>query len=174
MPYLQVIISSANGTVITWGKCGPCIGIPSAKNINPKDSIKPQKIDTFEEKIVQIASGKNHFMALSVDHKVYTWGLNEYNQLGCKDAKESSWMPVISDAAKNKKIIYVTAKENLSAAIDSDGIIYSWGQKSKESGSVSSVEEYKIDIKDLLDSTENVNLEIGPEGLYAYNSILVM
>lgn len=135
---------------------------------------KPKKLDFFHENVMQIAAGKNHFLALTLDNKVYSWGLNEFGQLGA-NRTTASWHPVLVDVIKDKTIIYITAKENLSAAINAEGSVFSWGNKVKSkgdaSGSIGSMDEYVIDIKEKLEASECINLEIGKDKLYAYNSI---
>ncbi len=42
----------------------------------------PLKVANLEEKIVAISGGKRHSAALTAEGKLYTWGSNEYGQLG--------------------------------------------------------------------------------------------
>jgi Regulator of chromosome condensation (RCC1) repeat len=46
----------------------------------------PMKIAVLEEKIIiQVSAGRKHSAALTANGHVYTWGSNEYGQLGLKN-----------------------------------------------------------------------------------------
>ena len=99
-----------------------------------------QNYYTFEEedqntrKIVQIATGRNHVMALDKKGRVYTWGENTYGQLGKIDpnAAYNKEKPVPkpqsleNELKKDIKQIY-TGKFS-SYAVTKDGVIFSWGK----------------------------------------------
>jgi len=36
----------------------------------------------FEKKVICVSCGRNFFVVITDDHKVYTWGLNDKGQLG--------------------------------------------------------------------------------------------
>lgn len=61
--------------VFSWGN-----GTFGALGLGTWDSAaSPQRIDRlWSSGIVQVACGENHSAALSVDGRVYTWGLGKY------------------------------------------------------------------------------------------------
>ena len=66
------------GEVYTWG--GGQLG-----QLGHGDCLRqslPLKVANLEEKIVAISGGKRHSAALTGEGKLYTWGSNEYGQLG--------------------------------------------------------------------------------------------
>lgn len=46
-----------------------------------------------EKKIVQIASGNQHSLAMDEEGYVYAWGFAGYSRLGLQDQKER-WVPI--------------------------------------------------------------------------------
>jgi alpha-tubulin suppressor-like RCC1 family protein len=70
------------------------------------------------------AAGWNPSVVLSVEGEVYTWGTNEYGELGdgTMDARyEPALVPGLSD------IVAVDAGADFSLALDSSGVVYAWG-----------------------------------------------
>lgn len=84
-------------------------------------------------KIVQIAAGENHNLALDKDGNVWAWGRNDYYQLG-NETLENILTPVkVSGLPKIKKI---AAGANNSFAIGMSGEVYSFGLNANGEGGV--------------------------------------
>ena len=86
------------------------------------------------KKIVQTANGNGYSLALSADGTVYTWGRNEYGQLGNGVTATNSPVPVAVKTAgtpmEGKTIVQISAKVWYALALASDGTVYSWGSNS--------------------------------------------
>lgn len=81
------------------------------------------------KKIVAIAAGEYHNLALSSDGLVYAWGNNYYGQLG-NGTNTNSNIPVAvstSGVLNGKKIVAIAAGSYHSLALASDGTLYAWG-----------------------------------------------
>ena len=105
------------------------------------DQLSPLKVTMPEGvKIVSIATGKGHVLALGEDGKVYGWGLNASSQIGYygyqfKDT-DLAWERYIyapvtvvdSDDEINNAIVDVYANGNSSYITRKDTKIYPWGQ----------------------------------------------
>ena len=90
-----------NGKLYVWGE-------------NFNDLLKlPEGIENA--KIVQLASGRAHFMAVDDQGKLYVWGSNKFNQ------------SKIPSALVNSKVSYISADFYQSYAVDESGKLYSWG-----------------------------------------------
>ena len=79
--------------------------------------------------ITAISGGSEHTIALDSDGKVYTWGYNNYGQLGNNSTTESH-VPVavdISGVLAGKIITDIAAGTGYSVVLDSDGKVYAWG-----------------------------------------------
>jgi alpha-tubulin suppressor-like RCC1 family protein len=111
-----------------------------------------------EEKIVSAAAGWNHSIALTEDGAIFAWGNNDHGQLGCdrnvtptdgcapapNPSPATTKKPLLKFKAKQsikpvhqltpvklniaRHIKYLSSGMRHSAAIDSDGIVYTWGQ----------------------------------------------
>ena len=85
---------------------------------------------------VQVSAGDYHSLALGSDGYVYAWGYNYSGQLG-NNSRSSSYVPVRvrdpaspNDASKGLKATQVSAGDNHSLALGSDGYAYAWGDGS--------------------------------------------
>ena len=79
-------------------------------------------------KVVQIAAGSNHTVALISDGTVYCWGLNSSGQLGDGTLTNHN-TPTLVPGLTN--VINVECGSNHTCALTSDGSIYCWGSNSK-------------------------------------------
>jgi alpha-tubulin suppressor-like RCC1 family protein len=82
--------------------------------------------------IVKIAAGDNHVLALASDGTVYSWGANNFGQLG-NGTNINSNVPVAvntSGVLFGKHIIDISADAAHSIALASDGTVYTWGSNS--------------------------------------------
>lgn len=83
------------------------------------------------KKIMQTVNGNGYSLALSADGTVYTWGRNEYGQLGNGVTATNSPVPVAVKTAgtpmEGKTIVQISAKVWYALALASDGTVYSWG-----------------------------------------------
>ena len=90
-----------NGKLYVWGE-------------DFNDLLKlPEGIE--DAKIVELASGRAHFMALDDQGKLYVWGSNKFNQ------------SKIPSSLQNTKVSYISADFYQSYAVDESGKLYSWG-----------------------------------------------
>lgn len=74
----HTVALSTEGEVYTWG--GGQLG-----QLGHGDFLRqslPIKVTNFEDRICQISCGKRHTAAVSQEGFLYTWGSNEYGQLG--------------------------------------------------------------------------------------------
>ena len=98
--YCGVLELKANGTVYYEGKI-----LPDLNNI------------------IDISSGNGHNLALRSDGRVYSWGNNNYGQLGVED--ESTY-PVLIPGLDN--IVKVLAGDGVSLVLTNDGEVYKFGR----------------------------------------------
>ena len=85
---------------------------------------------------VQVSAGWLHSLALGSDGYVYTWGWNNYGQLG-NNSHSSSYAPVRvrdpaspTDTSKGLKAVQVSGGTYHSLAVGADGNTYAWGYNS--------------------------------------------
>ncbi|KAK4880879.1 hypothetical protein RN001_004198 [Aquatica leii] len=111
------IFLSEHGLLYTCGDGRKgCLGHNSWNNV-----LRPTIIDRLITTcITQVKCGTNHVVALTSDHKVYTWGSSSYGQLGLGHEKFCN-VPILVDLSKETIIKKVFANYNSSAIIEANG-----------------------------------------------------
>ena len=136
---------STNGTVYTWGYNGfGQIGDNTTTNrSSPVLVLKGAYSgttylgDDSDNKIIMMAIWSNSAIALDENGLVYTWGRNQYGQLGDNSTTtrnvpvkvlkgEYSGSTYLGDDSSNK-IIAVSIGDAHSLALAADGTVYAWG-----------------------------------------------
>ncbi|XP_064416303.1 probable E3 ubiquitin-protein ligase HERC6 isoform X3 [Latimeria chalumnae] len=113
------------GCVFSWGAgTEGQLGMDSPKEVN----FIPKKIKSLSEvRVIQVACGLNHSLALSNDCVVYSWGQNTYGQLGL--GKES--YPLVPQCVKSLAgipLAQVAAGGAHSFALSLSGSVFGWGK----------------------------------------------
>lgn len=80
-----------------------------------------------KEFFVQLASGSFHHLAVSRKNELFTWGLNNYGQLGY-EAEENVAIPRKVPLPDGIKIKQVAGGFHHSMLLTEDGKVYSWGR----------------------------------------------
>ena len=76
--HVHTLALTEDGQVYAWGnnKTG-CVGVEE------RGTCKPQLVSGFDgKKVVDISAGMESSAALTENHEVYTWGADNYGQLG--------------------------------------------------------------------------------------------
>jgi len=69
---------------------------------------------------------ESHTLAITPDGTLYTWGYNNRGQLGNGGTSNRN-VPTLTSLGTSVKFIAVAAGRNFSAAIDTNGVLYTWG-----------------------------------------------
>ncbi|MCU0686678.1 MAG: hypothetical protein MUF34_31260 [Polyangiaceae bacterium] len=77
--------------------------------------------------IVDIASGRDHVLALGRDGHVWSWGLNQNGQLGDGTSGDNNKASPI-EVNNLSDVVAVYASGNMSFALKADGTFWGWGQ----------------------------------------------
>jgi RCC1 and BTB domain-containing protein len=89
--------------------------------------LKPVKINGFNnEKILSIACGGGHSLALTDSGKVYGWGWNNYGQVG-SGKYYSQYIPEIISPNNNQKFKSISCGYQHSLLLTNEGDIYAFG-----------------------------------------------
>lgn len=114
------------GHIWTWGY--------NSKGVDDEaidsDAIKPSIVnELLKTKIVDIAAGDFHFLSLTDEGKIYSWGANDFGQLG-DGTLYNSYTPVLikSPSAVKSEVKFISANGNTSSCIDKNGNVYYWGE----------------------------------------------
>ncbi|KAH7296673.1 hypothetical protein KP509_26G033600 [Ceratopteris richardii] len=158
----HTLVLTGDGKVFAWGK-----GLfGRLGNGSTSDQLIPAKVEldlhmrtssaeTYDHepvpvKIVSIAAGSYHSLALTDNGAVWSWGYNNYGQLGREGSDEALPHPLgdwgccnkvtvsehddkLADAGgkvgslKLQKVGFVEAGGMMSCAVDQDGLLWMWG-----------------------------------------------
>ena len=125
------MVLTSGGTVYAWGwNYHGQLGNNTKTNSNTIVAVQTIGTPLAGKKIVKIAAGQGHSLALTDDGRVYTWGRNDTGQLG-NNATTDAMLPVAVTVTgtpmNNKTIIEIASGARHSLAIDSSGKVYAWG-----------------------------------------------
>lgn len=88
----------------------------------------------YGKSITQVALGDSHSAAIDSDGKLYTWGCNNYGQLGNGSTTDSTTPVCLTTLSGNplygKSITQIELGVGFSSAIDSNNQLYVWGRNS--------------------------------------------
>ena len=119
------------GKVYTWGKNNfGQLGDGTATNSSLPICISDKENELKGKRIVDISAGYRHTVAIDEEGKAYTWGYNEYGQLGDGTTTNSVLPICISEKEnelKGKRIVDISAGYRHTVAIDEEGKVYTWG-----------------------------------------------
>lgn len=125
--YNHTICLTEDGEVYSWGygKDG------ALGHSNFENSLAPKKIEYFSQnglKIKKIECGDYFSMALTNDGKIYTWGMNNYGQLGLGQISHKLKINLPTEVGlRNKIVSEIFAGEDHCACVTEEGEGYIWG-----------------------------------------------
>ena len=125
------MVLTSDGAVYIWGwNYHGQLGNNTKTNSNTIVAVQTIGTPLAGKKIVKIAAGQGHSLALTDDGMVYTWGRNDTGQLG-NNATTDAMLPVAVTVTgtpmSNKTIVEIASGARHSLAIDSSGKVYAWG-----------------------------------------------
>lgn len=114
-----------DGAVWAWGANGA-----GQLGQNHLQSLaRPARVVRFDARIVQVAAGHSHSLALDDEGRIHAWGSNHLGQLGSSPdgAPCGSWAghPVLIEAGF--KAVQVDAGMHYSVAVSDAGEVFTWG-----------------------------------------------
>lgn len=122
----------ADGTLVAWGRNN----YGQLGNNSSVDSQVPVMVNRSGalagKRIMAVAAGSNHSLALCSDGTLVTWGDNLYGQLGNSGVDQTS-VPVAVDRSGGlvgKTVIGINARIYNSFAVCADGTVVGWGSNS--------------------------------------------
>ncbi|KAJ4772444.1 Regulator of chromosome condensation (RCC1) family protein [Rhynchospora pubera] len=88
---------------------------------------RPKPVSILQNtRIIQVACGGYHSLALSDEGKVYAWGHGGQGQLG-QLTMQNQRAPVVIEALSVEKIVFIACGGSSSAAVSDTGKLYMWG-----------------------------------------------
>ena len=108
----------ADGSVKQWGYVNT--------GINAYTTTTAPAVVLNLSNVVKVAIGSNHHLALNYDGTIWAWGTNASGQLG-KGSTTSSYTPSQLTTTGLSSITSVFTGNGFSAAVKSDGTLWTWG-----------------------------------------------
>ena len=128
--YSHSLALASDGTVYSWGyNSSGQLGNNSTATSTVPVAVTTTGTPMSGKTITAIAAGSYHSLALASDGTVYTWGYNNYGQLG-NNSTTTSYVPVAittTGVLAGKTIIAIAGGSSHSLALASDGTVYTWG-----------------------------------------------
>ncbi|CAI5784678.1 probable E3 ubiquitin-protein ligase HERC6 [Podarcis lilfordi] len=114
-----------NGRVFSWG--AGAFGQLGTGEL--KERLIPKKVDGLSKyKIIQVACGNYHSIALAKDGRVFSWGQNTHGQLGLGKEVTNQAGPQQISALDGIPLAQVAAGGSQSFALSLSGVVYGWGK----------------------------------------------
>ena len=114
---------SVSTSLHAFGKSDFMLGVPLPR---AADVVRPKRIESFSENVVSVHASKYHSMALTCAGEVYSWGHGRAGRLG-HGHELTCPEPTVINALGFTKIAFLATAENHTLAINTTGVIFSWG-----------------------------------------------
>ncbi|XP_041049805.1 probable E3 ubiquitin-protein ligase HERC4 isoform X2 [Carcharodon carcharias] len=127
--------------------------------------MKPQLLKSLSDrKIIQVACGSNHSLALSKDGKLFTWGQNTYGQLGLGTKGGSEHSPQCVTSLTGMPVAQITAGGEHSFALSLSGAVFGWGRNNHGQLGLKDTEDRdKPNYVKLLECKKTIHISCGEE-----------
>ena len=121
---------TSEGRVFTWGyNYYGQLGDGTILNTNIPIDLTGDLNLGLDEKVVDVELGEYHSMAITSNRRIFTWGRNQYGQLGngnTVDSMSPIELPLLS--FDSEIITSIVVSDFSSAALTSTGRLFAWGQ----------------------------------------------
>ncbi|KAG1949777.1 retinitis pigmentosa GTPase regulator b [Pimephales promelas] len=122
--YYHSAFVTVDGALFTFGeKDSGKLGLSTEKLANHK---VPQQVTGISDKVVKVSCGGGHTVALT-EHKVYSFGLGQFGQLGHGTFIFESRLPRVVEHFRRGRVKHVECGENHTALITDSGLLYTFG-----------------------------------------------
>uniref|UniRef100_A0A8B9EEK2 HECT-type E3 ubiquitin transferase n=1 Tax=Anser cygnoides TaxID=8845 RepID=A0A8B9EEK2_ANSCY len=115
---------SRGGELFTWGQNAyGQLGVGRQVTLTPK----PQLVKGLKGiPLAQIAAGGAHSIAVSLSGAVYSWGKNDFGQLGLGHTEDKDY-PSYIEALEHWKTVFIACGADHTAVLSKDGLVCTFG-----------------------------------------------
>ncbi|KAI5702500.1 hypothetical protein M8J75_000776 [Diaphorina citri] len=115
------------GEVFTWG--GDTHGQLGLESADKKSQLIPKRVKGLASvSVVQACAGYSHCLVLTSTGELYTWGNNEYGQMGINNSNTTVTKPQRVESLVNLPIALIACGANHSFVLSKSGAVYGWGK----------------------------------------------
>ncbi|OQS05619.1 E3 ubiquitin-protein ligase HERC2 [Thraustotheca clavata] len=119
----QTVAVTTDGQLYVWG-----YGHEGALGLGNRDNVnRPKLLKIPSQTFTSVTCGREYTLALTKDHKVFSWGANDYGQLGVAGTMRYQRSPVHVTSLDDVQVTQVAAGDYHSAALTASGEVYTWG-----------------------------------------------
>ncbi|NP_001084549.2 regulator of chromosome condensation (RCC1) and BTB (POZ) domain containing protein 1 S homeolog [Xenopus laevis] len=121
----HILLCNEDGEVYSWGHNG----YSQLGNGNTIQGTTPVQVcmELLSKKVIKVACGSHHSMALTSDGEVFSWGYNNSGQVGSGTTANQSVPRKVSSSLQSKVVVSIAAGQTSSMAITDNGHVYGWG-----------------------------------------------
>ncbi|KAJ6792815.1 ultraviolet-B receptor UVR8-like [Iris pallida] len=149
------MVLTAEGQLWNWG-ANSNFELGRGNNVS---SWRPQPIPSLQDvRIIQIAAGGYHCLALTEKGEVLSWGHGGHGQLGHGSTQKQK-VPLAIEALAQEHIVYIACGGSSSAAISDKGKLFMWGNAGDCQLGVPGLPEVQslpVEVKFLMDDDEEL------------------
>ena len=131
--YSHMLALGADGAMYAWGSNSRGqLGDGTSTQRNYPIRVVTTGTPIEGKRVVKVAAGYDTSFAITSDGKLYSWGENNHGQLG-RGSVSIIFNPTPQEVVtagtpmSGKKIVDIVSNQATTLALDSDGVLYSWG-----------------------------------------------
>ncbi|KAI5629860.1 X-linked retinitis pigmentosa GTPase regulator isoform 2, partial [Silurus asotus] len=122
--YYHSAFVTEDGALFTFGeRDSGKLGLSTAQLSDHK---APQRVEGIGERVLQVACGGSHTLALTEKH-LYSFGLGQFGQLGHGTFTFESHLPRAVEHFRRGRVKHIECGENHSAVLTERGLLYTFG-----------------------------------------------
>ncbi|KAM9812971.1 RCC1 and BTB domain-containing protein 2-like [Syngnathus typhle] len=121
----HVVVATSDGEVYAWGHNG----YSQLGNGTVNNGLTPALVCTNlkNKKVIEVACGSHHTIALTTEGEVYAWGYNNSGQVGSGSSGNQPSPRRVSSCLQSKVVVNIACGQLCSMAVLDSGEIYAWG-----------------------------------------------
>ncbi|GFY75775.1 RCC1 and BTB domain-containing protein 1 [Trichonephila inaurata madagascariensis] len=121
----HVLAITADGELFSWGHNGYC----QLGNGGTNQGLSPGLISSnvLGRKVIEVACGSHHSIALTSDGEVYSWGQNNCGQVGLGTTTNQPTPRKVTAGIGSRRCISIACGQTSSMAVLDNGEVYGWG-----------------------------------------------
>ncbi|XP_022530431.2 RCC1 and BTB domain-containing protein 1 isoform X1 [Astyanax mexicanus] len=121
----HVLLATEEGDMYAWGHNG----YSQLGNGTTNQGVCPVLVSTNlqNKRVIEVACGSHHSLALTHDGEVFAWGYNNCGQVGSGSTANQPTPRKVSNCLQNKAVVSIACGQTSSMAVSDNGEVYGWG-----------------------------------------------
>ncbi|XP_041739058.1 RCC1 and BTB domain-containing protein 1 isoform X3 [Coregonus clupeaformis] len=121
----HILLATEEGELFAWGHNG----YSQLGNGTTNQGVAPVLVSAslLNKRVMEVACGSHHSLALTNTGEVYAWGYNNCGQVGSGSTANQPTPRRVSNCLQNKVVVSITCGQTSSLAVVENGEVYGWG-----------------------------------------------